>query len=107
VERKDPLEAQGTSDGRTLTLSVWSNVDTVAFAFALLQTHYVGNVIELESVAHCGRVGRRPNLIEAKRSYCRTARLVAFRGVIATHMDLQGAVTGREIAKVDAIIQAH
>jgi len=102
------LEAQGSSNGRTLTLSVWSsNVDSVAFAFALLQIHYVGNGIELEGVvAHCGRIGPRPSWVEAKRGYCRTMRPVAFHVMTAIHMDLQGkgTVTGRVVAKVDAII---
>jgi hypothetical protein len=62
VERK----AQGSRDSRTLTPSVWSNVDSVV-AFALLQTHYVGNGIKLETVAHCGSVGGRYNVVEAKR----------------------------------------
>lgn len=106
-EEEDPSEGQGSSDGRTLTPSVRRNVDIVAFAFALLQIHHVGNGIKLESVAHCGRVGRRPNLVEAKRRYCRTMRLVAFHVTAAIHMDLQGTVTGHVVAKVDAIIQAH
>ena len=82
---EDPSEAQGSSDGRTLTPSVWRNVDTVAFAFVLLQTHYVGNGIKLKSVALCRRVGRRPNLVEAKRSFCRTMRLFAFHVTTAIH----------------------
>ena len=104
---EDPSEAQGSSDGGTLTPSVWRNVDTVAFAFALLQTHYVGNGIKLKSVALCRRVGRRPNLVEAKRSFCRTMRLFAFHVTTAIHTDLQSTVTRRVVAKVDAIIQAH
>ena len=103
---EDPSEAQVSSDGGTLTPSVWRNVDTVNLACAFLQTHYVGNGIKLESVAHSG-VGRRPNLVEAKRRYCRTMRLVAFHVTTAIHMDLQGTVTGGVVAKVDAIIQAH
>lgn len=31
-------------------------------------------------------------------------RLAAFLEVIATHMDLHGAMTGRVVAEVDAII---
>ena len=69
---RNPSEAQGSRDDGTLTPSVWSNLDGVAIAFALLhwQTHwhYVGNSIEFECVSYCGRVGRRSDLVDANRS---------------------------------------
>lgn len=68
----NPSEEQGSRDDRTLTPSVWSNLDGVAIAFAFLHWqahwHYVGNSIELECVSYCGRVGRRSNLVDANRS---------------------------------------
>ena len=62
----------------------------------------MGNGVELESVACCGRVGGSPNLVQANRSEWRTMRPL---GVAAIRMDPRRTV--RVFAKVDAIIQAH
>jgi hypothetical protein len=65
----------------------------------------VGNGIELEGVARYGRVGGRPDLVQANRGKRRTTTPIAVPGESANRMDpRRWMVTVRVIAKVDAII---